>query len=168
MTVVLDKDRIKELFLVEFDVNGNEYYAFWYTGDVDGFLLNGNKKIRCYKTENKAKLFAKREGYRLDDEITLISTDIFQALKMGKIDCNLVLTYWNLLSDAAHSVNCQFWGDDQDEDTQNIYKKLFYGCNLPAMKMNGEDYFPDWNEEERKRIVEIFENGFKNLWGALN
>lgn len=164
----MEKDRLKELFLIKFDMYGNEHYAFWYTGDMDRFLLNKNKKIRNYKTENEAKLFAKREGYRLDEEITFISLDIFQALKMEILDCNLVLTYWNLLSDAAHSVNSQFWGDNQDEDTQNIYRKLFYGCNLPAMKMSGQDFCPDWNKEEKKRIVAILENGFKNLYDALN
>lgn len=68
----------------------------------------------------------------------------------------------------GNQVNTHFLGDTQDEDIQKIYGKLFYGCNLPAIKMDEQDFLPEWEQEEIEWIFEILENGFQILSDALS
>lgn len=78
-----------------------------------------------------------------------------------------VIIFWNIFSDLARSVNCKFLGDNSDGDVEGIYQKLFYGCNLSAIRKDGETFSPEWNESEKRRLVEIFNNGFKILSDAI-
>lgn len=161
------KEIITKLYLVKFQFRKKECYALWYTDDVDGFLLDDNGKIRSFASEEKARIFGKREGYYLDDEIVSISSDILLSFGREEIDCNLILTYWNIFSDLARSVNCKFLGDNSDGDVEGIYQKLFYGCNLPAIRKDGEIFSLEWNESEKRRLAEILDNGFKILSDAI-
>jgi len=164
---VLNKIIPKELYIIEFNIKQREYYTFWYTDDTDGFLLENNEKLKSFASEKEAKRFAEDNKFKLDKEILLISSDILINLNLEEFDCNLVLTYWNIMSDIAQSVHSQFLGDSKDDEVQSIYNKLFYGCNLPALKKDGEDYLPKWNEIEKKWIVKVIENGFELLLKAL-
>ena len=38
---------------------------------------------------------------------------------------------------------------------QNIYEKLFYGCNLPAIKKSEKEYIPQWTEEEKMELLRL-------------
>lgn len=163
----LCKEIIMKLYLVKFQFSKKECYALWYTDDVDGFLLDDNGKIRSFASEEETRLFANREGYYLDDEIALISSDTLLSFGREEIDCNVILTYWNIFSDLARSVNCKFLGDNSDGDVEGIYQKLFYGCNLPAIRKDRETFVPEWNESERKRLAEILANGFRILSDAI-
>ena len=163
----LCKEIIMKLYLVKFQFSKKECYALWYTDDVDGFLLDDNGKIRSFASEEETRLFANREGYYLDDEIALISSDTLLSFGREEIDCNFILTYWNIFSDLARTVNCKFLGDNSDGDVEGIYQKLFYGCNLSAIRKDGEIFVPEWNESERKRLAEILDNGFKILSDAI-
>lgn len=168
--VIADLNRIipKELYIIKFKIKQEEYYTFWYTDDVDGFLLESNEKLKSFASEKEAKRFAEDNKFKLDNEILLISSDILISLKMEELDCNLVLTYWNIMSDMAQSVHGKFLGDSEDDEVQSIYNKLFYGCNLPALKKDGEDFSPKWNGYEKNWIVKVIENGFELLLKALN
>ncbi|MDF2511487.1 MAG: hypothetical protein K0S76_3047 [Herbinix sp.] len=67
----------------------------------------------------------------------------------------------------AKSTNHDFLGDSKAIIIKNIYDKLFYGCNLLAIKGDGEDYFPTWDNEEIKTLQLVVDNGLgiilKNL-----
>lgn len=166
--VGLNKSISKEFYIVKFIIEQKEYYTFWYTDDTDGFLLESNDKLKSFTSEKEAKYFVENNGFKLDDEIILVSSDILNRLKTEEIDCNLILTYWNIMSDLAQSVHSQFLGDSRDNVIQSIYNKLFYGCNLPALKKEGEDFLPEWNENETKWIAKIIDNGFNLISKAIN
>ena len=67
----------------------------------------------------------------------------------------------------AKSIDCDFLGDSKAEEIQNIYDKLFYGCNLPSLKKNGEDFLPKWADDEMNLIKKVLKNGFEVLQRAL-
>ncbi len=168
MTVDLNKIIPEQLYLINFILNKKQYFTFWYTDDIDGFLLNENKKIRTFSNKEEAETFAQTYCFKIVDEVVTFSSDSIRTLDIETLDCNIVLTYWNILSDVAMSVHCPFLGDYKTKEIQKIYDKLFYGCNLPAIKKNKKDFVPVWSEGEIEKIVEVIENGLKILSDSLS
>ena len=146
-----------------------EYYTIWYTDDLDGFLTGQDGKLKSFPTKREAEAFAKAEGLWLREGIVtyLIAASIYRKTNLGKFDCVLYLDHWNIFSDAAHSINCQFIGDSRKGIIQHIYTKLFYGCNI-LVKEKEEHYKPKWNKEERRWIIRVIKDGFRILSKGLN
>lgn len=161
--MVLNKKEIKEFYPIIFKVKQTEYCALWYTDEMDGFLLDNDRKIRLFLNVTDAKVFADKKDYSVDSEILILSDDIYKELDMKILDCNLILTYWNILSDMAKSINYDFLGDSKVEKIQKVYDKLFYGCNFPSINKSGENFFPKWEEDEKSLIKMVLKNGFDIL-----
>lgn len=163
----LSEDTQEKYYLIKFKILQEEYYTFWYTDEIDGFLLDENGKLKFFLTKEKAILFAKRGGFLLDTEELLISLSILRKMNIKKINCSLFLNYWNIFHDVAYSINCPFLGDSRNGIVQNIYAKLFYGCNI-LVKEDEEHYKPKWSKKERYWIEKVMKNGFKILEKGLN
>ena len=58
--------------------------------------------------------------------------------------------------------------ESQDKAINQIYNKLFYGCNLPAMKESEPDFMPKWTDDEKKLLLKIINNGLNILTESLN
>ena len=157
----------KKYYLIKFRILQEEYYTFWYTDDIDGFLLDINGILKSFPTKEEAIDFTEKQGFLLDTDELLISSAILKRINIRKINCNLFLNYWNIFSDMAHSINCQFVGDNRDKEIiQHIYEKLFYGCNI-LVKEDEEHYRPKWSKKERRWIAKVMKNGFKILSKGL-
>ena len=158
----------EQYYLVKFKILQEQYYTFWYTDDIDGFLLDRNGILKSVATKEAAIAFAKEEKFLLNvkNEL-LISSTILKNINKRKIDCNLFLNHWNCFSDVAHSINCQFIGDSNNGMIRHIYEKLFYGCNI-LVKEDEEHYIPKWSKAERRWITKVMKDGFKILSKALN
>ena len=145
-----------------------EYYTIWYTDDVDGFMMDTDNTLKSFPTKEQAVAFADKEGFMLDTEAFLVSTSILKDMNIREINCKLYLNYWNIFSDAAHSLNRRFLGDNREQAViQRIYEKLFYGCNL----LVGEEerhYVPKWSKKERRWFAKVMEDGFGILSQGLN
>ena len=160
----------EEYYLVKFKILQEEYYTFWYTDDIDGFLLDKNGKLKFFLTKEEAIFFAKEKGFLLntkDAEEVLVSSEILKKENIRRINCNFFLNNWNTLSDVAHSINCQFIGDSKGRVIRNIYIKLFYGCNI-LLEEGDEYYRPKWSKKERYWITKVMKNGFEILAKGLN
>lgn len=92
----------KKYYLVKFKILQEKYYTFWYTDDIDGFMLDINGKLKFFPTKEESEAFAKEEGFLLDTEELLISLAILRKKNLRKIDCNLFLVYCNIFSDVAY------------------------------------------------------------------
>ncbi|MDE7206203.1 MAG: hypothetical protein K2N90_03425 [Lachnospiraceae bacterium] len=152
----------EKYYLIKFKILENEYYTFWYTDDVDGFLMEHRGTLKSFPTKEEAIIFAEEKGFELDTDELIISSAILRRMNIRKIRCNLFLNCWNTLSDVAHSMNCQFLGDNREGIVQDIYVKLFYGCNI-LVKEDEEHYHPKWSKKERRWIAKVMRNGFKIL-----
>lgn len=147
-----------------------EYDTFWYTDDIDGFVLDQDGKLKSFSTKKKAFAFAKEKGFSLYAGTSeyLIAPSIYRKKNLRKIDCERYLNYWNIFSDAAHSTNCQFLGDNRDKEIiQRIYEKLFYGCNL-LVREDEEHYVPKWSKKERRWIAKVMKDGIQILADGLH
>lgn len=147
------------LYPVELFLPQRHGIALWYSGEQDGLLLQADGKLQIFPNCTDALAFARERGYTPAESITVYAYPPLQALQQGQIDCPSLLDWWNLFSDIAQSVHQSFSGDAPDERTQNIYNKLFYGCNFPAMRQDGPVYHPVWSDEERAHLQKIMEDG---------
>lgn len=166
MNEELNNDIHEKYEIVTFEISGKEYHTIWYMDDIDGFLLEQTGCLKAFAAKKEAAAFAQKEGFILDDNDFLISSAILEKYAMIEVDCNLVLNYWNTFSDLAHSLNCSFLGDNREGIVQNIYVKLFYGCNI-LVKENEEHYIPKWNKNEKRWMVKVLKEGFAILSKAL-
>lgn len=156
-------ERLQEkYYLIKFQVLQEEYFTFWYTDDVDGFLLDMDGALKSFPTKEEAVAFADKKGFLLDADVFLVSSVILRKMNIRDINCHLFLDYWNIFSDVAHSINCPFIGDRRHGIVQHIYEKLFYGCNI-LVKENEEHYRPKWSRKERRWIARVMKNGFQVL-----
>jgi hypothetical protein len=80
------------------------------------------------------------------------------------VDCNGVLDGWNTLIDVAESVP---FGTEVFLQHKRkhfaIYEKLFYGCNLPKITPEGQEYFPVWCQPEVAAMRHLFDCGLTML-----
>ncbi len=158
---------MNQYYIVNFIMNRNNHFCLWYTDELDGFEVEDNKLI-WFKQENNMKLFCYDKNITFSDGV--ISFDIDQLSDMIKFkpeefDCNLILDMWNIFSDVSKSVNLPFKGDN--DMVLDIYSKIFYGNNLPAINTSGKKYIPIWNEEELEIIYEVLYQGICILESAL-
>lgn len=159
---------MKEYYIVIFIFKGSRYITLWYMSDRDGFLLNkeGNK-IKTFNSEIEVKEYVRKNMLDLQNGITEVFCDETELLNDNNVKCDLFLTFWNIMSDVASSLNINFKGDDEDKEIKSIYNKLFYGCNLPAVKNDGDNFQPKWNHKERNLITVILKDSYNILTKSL-
>ena len=157
----------EKYYLVQFKILQKEYDTFWYTDDVDGFMMDTDNTLKSFPTKEQAVAFADKEGFMLDTEAFLVSTSILKDMNIRVINCKLYLNYWNIFSDVANSINEQFLGDSRNGTIRHIYEKLFYGCNI-LVKKDEEHYIPKWSKSERRWIARVIKNGFQIVSKGLS
>lgn len=166
-------EELQELYgLVQFKFiqdQCKEYYTFWYTDDIDGFVTDQDGKIKSFSTKREAMAFAKEKEFSLYAGTCeyIIAPSIYRKKNLKNIDCKRYLNYWNIFSDVAHSVNHQFLGDNREGIIQRIYEKLFYGCNL-LVRDDEKHYVPKWSKKERRWIAKVMKDGIRILAEGLN
>jgi hypothetical protein len=142
-----------------------ELFLIWYSDDIDGFVVNGNK-ILNFNSREDAIRFAEKNKIELNESIT-----VFDFANMdSKItnthvseNCRVLFDIWNLFGDISNSTNQNFIGNSDDEVTRVVYEKLFYGINLKVITKDMDEYHPKLDEEEREKCLAIFQNGLELL-----
>jgi hypothetical protein len=139
-------------------------YVLWFTNDQDGVWVDVNGQVVSFRTLAALQRYATAHAitiesaappfYNLDAVVSWLRHDSYPP-----IDCELLLTTWNLFRDVATSVNRPF--DVDHERTQSVYEKLFYGNNLPSITPTGASYEPQWTEDEIMLLREIFTDGLQ-------
>ena len=157
----------EKYYLVQFKILQKEYDTFWYTDDVDGFMMDTDNTLKSFPTKEQAVAFADKEGFMLDTEALLVSTSILKDMNIREINCKLYLNYWNIFSYVANSINEQFLGYSRNGTIRHIYEKLFYGCNI-LVKKDEEHYIPKWSKSERRWIARVIKNGFQIVSKGLS
>ena len=157
------------IFLIHCFSNGVRHFCIYHSDDKDSLSCDENNRILCFSDRLRAvQYLADRhlsldmeddaEGYDFDALDRWVKSDDFT------IDCYTILNFWNLFTDIAYSVRKKFSGDRKSELTNLIYKKLFFGNNLPAIKPSDEaDYKPIWDSKQVATIKVIMKDGL-DIW----
>lgn len=160
----MNQFKAEQYDIVLFILDQIKYYTLWYLDDKDGFILNDEETgIMIFKNESAARLFACQNLLPLADDVTLFFIEESKLYDFSKMDCSYILDFWNIVTDIAGSLGLQFLGDEKNKNVNLIYKKLFYGCNLPSIKGEEPDYHPVWSQSERTVMARIVKDGMKIL-----
>jgi hypothetical protein len=132
-------------------VGGRTLFLLW---DSDDWALNrvlaDAGRVVSFSDEESAREYALAENLTLAPKEELHLHDLDSAVCWLEADagpdCSLLLAIWNLAGDVARSVNEPF--EDRGEGLDEVYNKLFFGNNLPSMTPPGEQYNPQWTEDE--------------------
>jgi len=141
--------------IIKITICGKRFFLLW-DGELETPLLTdedsglpivfgGLFDLNNFAEENDLDIERGVTSYDFDD-ITVTAENLV---------CNEVIEKWNLADDIALAIGTEFSGED--ERFNDIYDKLFFGCNLPAM--NHPHYDPEWNAEEIAEINGILADG---------
>jgi hypothetical protein len=132
-------------------VGGRTLFLLWVSDDraLNRVLADAGLVV-SFSDEQSAREYALAENLTLAPREEFRLHDLDSAVRWleadAEPDCRLLLAIWNLAGDVARSVNEPF--EDRGEVLDGVYDKLFFGNNLPAMTPPGEQYRPEWTEEE--------------------
>ena len=141
-------------YIITITLNRKSFFLLWNCEYEPVFLTDENGKPVFFGSLAELNAFAEENGIELDEEITEYDLDDI-TVTAEILDCNEVIQKWNIMSDLALSVGEEFSGEDKRFN--GIYDKLFFGCNLPAMKH--PPYTPEWNADEITEINRILSEG---------
>ena len=149
-----------EYFIVVFVKENMSYYCIWISSNDDRFLtFDGN--IVFWKSLSELMNYCEQENIILDsEEITEYNLDDINKWCNSNdmmVDCNDIINYWNIFSDASKSINQSFSGDIAKMNS--IYEKLFYGNNLSSINLPEKSYEPIFSDEEVATIKSILQEG---------
>ena len=155
------------LFVISYTIeeSGQERFVSIYPHQIASF--NIGKALMEYVRESHIVLYPSCSDF---DDPERIEYDFIRPALMadGSVDCKLALNRWNLFSDAAHTVNEPFLGDERKERATDLYVKLFAGNNLPVLRGDNDLYIPNWTPSELMLLAVILDDGGRVLGDALS
>jgi len=157
-----------DYYIVRFNDEKCEKYAVWYTDEKDGFICE-NGRIVWFDSVMDLFAFCKSRNIDVDENETPIAYDLGYLEKWlsapdSCFNCSDMLDFWNVISDALNSIGVVFSGDYTENNPVNeVYDKLFYGCNLPAYNTSGKEYIPQWTEDEIELLRNVLVQ-YREFW----
>ncbi|WP_321386349.1 hypothetical protein [uncultured Enterococcus sp.] len=151
----------EEYFILEIKYNQKKYYSIWISDDQDS-LITENEKITLFSDMLSLKKYCERKRLSLEEGISEYDIDKLVDWineKISTVDVSFILDFWNIFMDVSNSVKELFVGNE--EKYSDLYRKLFYGNNLPTINTSENDYIPVWNEHEVDQIKNIMKDGLK-------
>jgi hypothetical protein len=150
-----------EHFIYSFRLDGIERFVIWYQNDTDGVLTDEQGKIPTFSSAESAMAFVKKRGL-MDAQCAsfTLNLDWISADEPTDIDCVETLNAWNFFADVSNSVADrahEFFA--LDKRPSQLYDKVFWGNNLPAVTPIGERYEPSWSDGELSEIRAILRSG---------
>ena len=131
------------------------------SGEDTDTVLVIDQRIATAPTAAALAELAVRHGLDFEDteadRLNLDGLEQLLELPASEEICAQLLNAWNLYGDIARSLGATL--DDDGEQTQRCYDKLFYGNNLPSITPVGEHYRPFFTDAEQQLIRGILTRG---------
>jgi hypothetical protein len=155
------KKDVREYFSNNIIFDNKDHFCIWFSEGKSGFITEENK-IKSFPTYNELSRFAEKNGIRLNDERESLTVDYaIEQLKNKTLDCNYLISIWHAAEDIADSLEIPFYGSMGANNTDDIYDRLFWGCNLPAVTPKGKHYTPIWTGEELRILTRTIKDGIR-------
>jgi hypothetical protein len=156
---------------LHYRLDGVDSYLIWFSNDPDGVVVEGDGLIPSFISEFDLCAYAERRGLALvseePSEFDLDSVEHWLSRPdRAAINCHHFLDAWNLFDDIASSIgNAVF--ERSSRSAGDVYDKLFWGNNLPAVTPPGKRYVPAWSDRELAELHRILSDGMKMIRDAL-
>jgi hypothetical protein len=139
-------------------------YLIWISGEKDSVVVDAAGFVPSFRDLMTLRQYADLNHHSFETEepspLDLDWVATWTAARTGIIDCKAVLDAWNLFSDMAASITNQ--GSEFkriDPQFPGVYRKLFWGNNLPSVTPEGKQFIPDWSAEEISSLAEVLTAG---------
>ena len=155
----------REYYIYWYRFNAKDSYLIWFsTDDNDGFVVDEKGYIPSFESIEDVLAFAQKHQIN-------VNVDTPKIFDLGFIetwlntnsdtieDYNPFLNAWNLFDDVSISTEGNF--DKNRTYTNDIYERIFWGCNIPAITPEGESFSPTWTKTELKIIRRTLKFGFQ-------
>ena len=152
-------------FPLLYRLHAEERYLIWISDGNDSVVVDAGGFIPSFRDLTLLRRYAELNHYSLEsEEPQLHDLDWiapWRVAQVASVDCEGALTAWNLFADVASSVPEGVTFKPLDSQFPGIYKKLFWGSNLPSVTPQGEHYTPEWSPDEIHALGEILIAGLE-------
>ena len=145
-------------------------YMIWVSSDNDFVVTIKPGRLAAFEKPDTLTAYANKNGIEIQpdqphkNDIDAV-LDWLALEKVIGMDCAAFLNIWNLLADICSTLDLKLY---EPEGSQEIYDKLFFGNNLPAMTPKDEVYVPEWSVEEIKLLANVFRDGTNKLRNGIS
>jgi hypothetical protein len=96
--------------------------------------------------------------YMVDmDEITRALLELIPGEEIPTKTCKLILGGWNFLDDLLHTMDMPRTYEEQNsEDINHSYERIFWGNNLEALTPSSESWHPEFSKDEIISVQGLF------------
>jgi hypothetical protein len=155
-------------FRLLYRLDAEDRYFIWISDEVDSVVVHDKGLIPSFKDSIVLRRYANLNHYILESEEPVLHNldriAAWAASPVIPVDCKEALAAWNLFGDVAASIAVRgiaFERLDSDSKFRAIYKKLFWGNNLPSVTPKGEHYVPEWSPDEIASLAEMLITGLE-------
>ncbi len=161
----------RKYYKLWYRLNNKDSFLIRYSNSNDRILTNKKEKILNFSSKQELNVYAFENALIIEpEEPTLYDLDaVVEWIKVGdekSIDCNECNSAWNLFEDVSQSVKIIF--NSNEEAINNVYDKLFWGCNPLSVTPKSKSINPEWNKIEINILKNILSNGIKMFMESLN
>ena len=160
----------RQYYILWYRLDGCDSFLIWHSDEQDGVYVDPGGFVPSFKDTASLSEYATVRDIGVDTEgPILLNLDVLrewlERKAVGLIDPHSFNGAWNLFADVSRSVNGGF--DANQKLTQRIYNKLFWGCNLPSVTPEGEQYHPAWTKRELEIMRNILSSGLQMFRGRV-
>ena len=162
-----------EYYPLNIIIDGKDHYCIWFIDQTTGFVTECNR-INAYSSLEKLKAYAGQKEIKLCNEESANGEGVVILYPEGDAPafdnsqgCRYYINVWNTADDIAVTLDKPFSGKSGDNSIDDIYDKLFWACNLPAVTPEGKEYIPIWSKEEMELLKKIIDDAIKIIINTL-
>lgn len=160
-------------FATGFRLRGKVRFLIWIGAQIDTVLVDAQRRVPCFESEQALRAYAARAGIAIVDEAA-IEFDLDKAAAWlaapdpRAVPIDRLLEAWNLFGDVSISIGGDF---DPDEDaSSSVYHRLFYGSETANTVMRPADeprFMPRWKPAEIALLRDTLAHGLRMFEAAL-
>jgi hypothetical protein len=153
-------------FPLLYRLNGQDCYLIWISNDNDTVEIDAMGQVPTFEDIKAIAAYASTKQYTLDSEEPKCHDLDWVAGWLSKegvpVDCRKALAAWNLFGDVARSTpRADDTFEKLDSRFGEVYEKLFWGNNLPAVTPKGCHFDPEWSADEITALAMVLRAGLE-------
>lgn len=163
-------------YAVRYRLDNRDRYLIWFAeertgqdGDCDGVVVDKNMRVPTFASLSELQSYTNGLGISVETEDpafnnfdTIAKWLTIKRLKWNgptEFPCNDFLDAWHLFADISRSIGGTF--DSDKERNLQIYRRIFWGSNIPALTPEGEHWVPFWPNRQKRLIRQVMSQGLK-------
>ena len=156
-----------EYFPCVFRLKGTGQYVIWFADDRDG-LVRENGLVATFHSLAELRVYAVQRGLELQPgEVAEYDWDSIERWcgepATSGIAVGPFLNAWNMVLDMLPACDESSLFSHADARNSDLYEKLFWANNLPAITPPGAEYYPVWTKAEVDALAQVLRLGIAEV-----